>query len=632
MSVLIAIVGLLLPPSAAVYCLYRCAGQKPSWGCAACAWAGFAVPGQMLLAAVFWPLDRVRLVFPAGIPVALCGSVALLAYTAAAAGIAVWLGRRGHVVECGVREGSQARGSRRQRLLSALRHGAIGFSVVLFIACFWAIRTYENITLEEIVFYANMPLQGTSPTFVRDVAVCVVLPSIAVIALLEALIHIRSRRVWRFGLRGTRHIWLEFFPLRCSGPVLAVTLIAAYAMMISCAEKTMDVFGFLGSRLMSSTLIEEEYADPKTVALHFPEEKRNLICIFMESAETSSQDRENGGILEVNRIPEMTQIAKENVSFSHSDVLQGAAIAPACGWTIAGMVAETAGLPLKLFRYQDYADGVVEGTDNIANTFSYFLPGATTLGDILKEQGYRNVFMAGSDFTFGGRRLFFTQHGDYEIWDLLTARELGKIPQDYKEGWGFEDQKLYAFAKEKLLELSQGEEPFNFSMLTVDTHDPGYVCPLCPTGENGDKPFARVLECSSRQVAEFVAWCQEQDFYENTTIAIMGDHAAMIGGFYPGGQGNDYDKHNGSSGRLVYNAFINAAAEPVQENNRCFTTLDFFPTLLASLGVEIEGERLALGTNLFSDAQTLSEEYGYEKLFAELNKKSFFYNRELLYP
>ena len=39
----------------------------------------------------------------------------------------------------------------------------------------------------------------------------------------------------------------------------------------------------------------------------------------------------------------------------------------------------------------------------------------------------------------------------------------------------------------------------------------------------------------------------------------------------------------------------------MKKKNRDFSTLDFFPTTLASLGVQIEGDRLGLGTNLFSN-------------------------------
>ena len=43
---------------------------------------------------------------------------------------------------------------------------------------------------------------------------------------------------------------------------------------------------------------------------------------------------------------------------------------------------------------------------------------------------------------------------------------------------------------------------------------------------------------------------------------------------------------------------------------------------MASLGIEIEGNRLGLGANLFSGTQTLIERFGIEKVRSELNKKS----------
>jgi phosphoglycerol transferase len=77
---------------------------------------------------------------------------------------------------------------------------------------------------------------------------------------------------------------------------------------------------------------------------------------------------------------------------------------------------------------------------------------------------------------------------------------------------------------------------------------------------------------------------------------------------------------------------VNPAVLPAQEKNRVFTTMDMYPTILGSMGVTIENERLGLGTNLFSGEETLSEKYGNEYLFEELLKKSNFYNTALLYP
>ena len=83
--------------------------------------------------------------------------------------------------------------------------------------------------------------------------------------------------------------------------------------------------------------------------------------------------------------------------------------------------------------------------------------------------------------------------------------------------------------------------------------------------------------------------------------------------------------------RTVYNLFINSAVNTNDIYNRQFSTLDLFPTTLASLGVEIEGNKLALGTNLFSGEDTLIEKYGYEKVNEEFKLKSTFYNNKFIY-
>ena len=49
------------------------------------------------------------------------------------------------------------------------------------------------------------------------------------------------------------------------------------------------------------------------------------------------------------------------------------------------------------------------------------------------------------------------------------------------------------------------------------------------------------------------------------------------------------------------------------------------------MGVEIEGERLGLGVNLYSTEETLLEEYGYKKLNEEMQKNSDYYSETLLY-
>lgn len=498
--------------------------------------------------------------------------------------------------------------------------------LLLSFSLLWTKSNYGNIGFAEIVFHLNMPLEGTSEEFIQSYMKTALCPAVFMLLLEIATMYFPAKRVYSLVINwsGKKEKRIQIFPLRLPAILWGVFFAFWLAVLVYSADRCFEFMTYVRNQIEQSNFIKEEYVDAKDVNIEFPEKKRNLICIYMESAETSAQDKANGGVFDENYIPEMTQLAKDNTSFSHSDLLEGAVVAPACGWTIAALVAETAGLPLKLFEY-NAASG---GTDNSMGKYEAFMPGATSLGDILEQEGYHNCFMAGSKFKFGGRTSYFTQHGNYEIWDYVTAKEEGKIPQDYRVWWGFEDAKLYEFAKEKLLELSSGEKPFNFSLLTVDTHhQDGYVCEKCP--DKYDVQYSNVWACASVQVTEFVEWIKQQDFYENTTIVIMGDHCSMDSDYYADLK---YNKHKGETVRKVYNTFINSPIQPAHEKGRSFTTMDMFPTTLASLGVEIEGDRLGLGTNLFSNEQTLSEKYGYEKMFEELDKKSAFYDNEILYP
>lgn len=82
-----------------------------------------------------------------------------------------------------------------------------------------------------------------------------------------------------------------------------------------------------------------------------------------------------------------------------------------------------------------------------------------------------------------------------------------------------------------------------------------------------------------------------------------------------------FDEEN----RYVYNAFINSPLKTTNNRNRVITTTDMFPTILASMGVEIEGNRLGFGTNLYSNEKTISERMGLSNFNTELSKHSLEY-------
>jgi phosphoglycerol transferase len=188
--------------------------------------------------------------------------------------------------------------------------------------------------------------------------------------------------------------------------------------------------------------------------------------------------------------------------------------------------------------------------------------------------------------------------------------------------WGYEDEKLFAYAKEELSRLSQTSQPFNLTFLTADTHFPdGYVCKLCKNEH--ESQYANAISCSSRQVANFISWVQQQNFYSNTTIVIVGDHLSMDTKFFA--------NLDPAYQRTTINIIINSPVNSKFTKNRNFCTFDMFPTTLASLGATIKGDRLGLGTNLFSGVPTLAETVGIESLNKELDKHSNFYNNTFIY-
>ena len=181
-----------------------------------------------------------------------------------------------------------------------------------------------------------------------------------------------------------------------------------------------------------------------------------------------------------------------------------------------------------------------------------------------------------------------------------------------------EDKYLYEYARQELTEIASKERPFAFTMLTADTHHvDGYVCSEC--GDEYEEQYENVISCADRQLASFISWIQEQDFYENTTIVICGDHPTMDAGYISRNVDEDYDRH-------VYNCIINSAIEPENMKNREFTAFDMFPTTLAAMGCTIEGDRLGLGTNLFSELPTLIEEMGRKSFVEQMTRSSKYYN------
>ena len=466
----------------------------------------------------------------------------------------------------------------------------------------WLYDTFGHLSMDEIIFHLKVPMEGTNTdiifTFFKQCLLKVIFPT-AIISFVLIYPMVKDIKIIK-----------EIHTAERRKTTLTSLCISILILIISINKiiETTDIKEYIQSQTHDSNFIAKEYVRPEKTKIEFPEQKRNLIYIFLESMETTYYSQKDGGLSKDDLIPEISKLAKENTNFSDTDKLGGAYTLYGTTWTVGAMSAQTAGVPLKLS---------IE--DNAMGEYSTFLPGAYSIGQVLQDNGYHNYLLLGSDATFGGRKNLFKQHGNYEIWDFESAREEKKA--DEQIWWGFTDDQLFEYAKEKILNLSQQEEPFNFTMLTADTHFPdGFLCNDCPN--KWDEQYKNVISCSSKRVGDLVKWIQKQDFYDNTTIVIAGDHLTMQANFFEPEEGEQYEKK-------VVNVIINPAVE-AENTQRTYSTMDLYPTTLGSLGAQIDGNRLGLGTNLFSKERTLIERYGVEYVNDELKKISRYYNNSIL--
>lgn len=487
--------------------------------------------------------------------------------------------------------------------------------LILLFSLHWYRISFSDVTLEQLIFHIKVPLDGANMGFFEKYF-SYLKSDLIIIAFIVAFMSFYFSKFFKHNYNLTLNIkFLRVnkkiqWNVKNDCNILFRVINILFCITLIYVFFSLDVHGYVYNELNPSTIFEKEYVDARNVKLDFPTKKQNLVYIFLESMESSYSNLEISEIEQNNLIPNLSKIAEENVNFSNTNKIGGAQYSVSTSWTIAGMVAQTSGVPLKLS---------IDG--NTLGEYSAFLPGVYSLGEILEKEGYDNYLIMGSDKKFAGRSDYFEQHGKYDIFDYTSAIDEKKINDGYWVNWGYEDLKLFEYAKEKLSVLANKEKPFNFSLLTVDTHPTEGYCDNTCVNLNTNV-YANSVMCSDKKVYDFVRWIQQQPFYDNTTIVISGDHLLM---------GNYLFPVNYTKNRTIYNAIINPNVEVKNTKNRIFTTMDMFPTTLASLGVKIDGERLGLGTNLFSNKKTLPEKMGLDKFNQEIAKKSNYYNNELLY-
>lgn len=309
---------------------------------------------------------------------------------------------------------------KRRRLISVLTVVLVFIGLLLVQVAKWVPNTFGNIPFEQVVFHLLVPMEGTDMSFVESfIQDCLPIPAI-VSGLLLLFCILKDWTVSQDIKEGEfRHVQNNVLII-----ITSLSCLFVYVFGIADCVHAIGIDQYWYNVSHPSKLYEEYYVNPSTVKYSFPTQKRNLVYIFMESMETTYEDLEHGGAFEESRIPELTELADNNLTFSYGNSDNNGFLVPSMsGWTAAAMVGQTSGIPLNI---------PVDGNSYVSK--DSFLPGCYSIGEILEDNGYQNELLIGSDGEFGGREYYFKQHGNFNVVDYNSAIENGWIDRDSPYG------------------------------------------------------------------------------------------------------------------------------------------------------------------------------------------------------
>ena len=211
-------------------------------------------------------------------------------------------------------------------LLTAL--SAFGF--LAFFSALWYFQVYGNIGFDALFYTLFTDFSGVQGGLVLSWVVRGLLPTILCTALVFVLLFVI------FYKKGKEKGEQAFFKMRIVSLALIIVL---FALCFGDASSRSGLTAWVLNSVIKSDIYETEYVDPKDVEIKFPEQKRNLIYIFLESMETTFMPEDKGGANKDNCLPNLYNLAKDNVNFSHNSSVGGGRDIYGATWTAAAMTA-----------------------------------------------------------------------------------------------------------------------------------------------------------------------------------------------------------------------------------------------------------------------------------------------------
>jgi phosphoglycerol transferase MdoB-like AlkP superfamily enzyme len=144
-----------------------------------------------------------------------------------------------------------------------------------------------------------------------------------------------------------------------------------------------------------------------------------------------------------------------------------------------------------------------------------------SLVKILIENGYHSSFWYGGEINFANFNSFVIGSGFSSI---ITKNNFD--PSFYNSKWGVHDHILFQTLKDSMKSV---QEPFLKVVLTLSSHEP-FDVPMEPVFKGSDNMiiYKNSIYYTDKTIGAFLDWAKGTDWWKNTLIIMVADHAARV--------------------------------------------------------------------------------------------------------
>jgi phosphoglycerol transferase MdoB-like AlkP superfamily enzyme len=250
-------------------------------------------------------------------------------------------------------------------------------------------------------------------------------------------------------------------------------------------------------RKLTETYFQKLYPENDSTVSVLKNKRPNIILIILEGF-TANVIESLGGRKGIT--PNFNQLSKEGILFTN--------FYASGDRTDKGLVSILSAFPAQTQR------SIIKFPDK-TQKLSY-------LSRKLEALTYKTSFVYGGDADFANYRSFLTYGGFRHI----TSDD--DFDSEYNTSkWGVHDQYLFEQVK-KELDTTALDQPFLKTVLTLSSHEPFDVPLKQLPGEDDASLFLNSCYYTDKYLGEFIKYCKQQSWWDNTLIIITADHGHRL--------------------------------------------------------------------------------------------------------